>query len=323
MTNIHIGQSTLDGHYTKSYTIAFYYLFSMIESRLYESPNEIQSNILCYFFIQSIMRLYQTSHYWRRRISNDKLLWRNIYERNFGHEFAEDRWILWAICRLWSQSSSEEKRLAARRVSLTTLAHLDGHTWYCLVRGRILTMKNWRNNTPQRVIILPENYSDMHIYAPSSVRDNFSYGIPFISDGHDRLGFGIIDDTLNGAQLASIPDTLVKALPSQAHDNNIVFRRITLAYSTQHTIDLFDHVTNDEFVVARRKLNKQDYSIPMVMLVWNIGHLEVHTIEHQSYCIPSLCMAELLPHRWWHFIEQKSGWLLIEGMNDDMDKSTR
>jgi hypothetical protein len=100
----------------------------MTESRLDKIPNEIQLNILCRLSIQSLICLYQTSHYWKHRIGNDKQLWCSVYERNFGHEFAKDRWILWAVRRLWSHSSSEEEHLAAQHVNLTTLEHLNGYT---------------------------------------------------------------------------------------------------------------------------------------------------------------------------------------------------
>jgi hypothetical protein len=289
----------------------------MTESRLDKIPNEIQLNILCRLSIQSLICLYQTSHYWKHRISNDKQLWCSVYERNFGHEFAKDRWILWAVRRLWSQSPSEEKRLAARRVSLTTLEHLDGYTWYRLVRGRILTMRNWRNNTPQRVIIFSKDQSDMPIYQEPYGCSSLSYGIPIISDDCDKLGFGIVDDTLNDARLVSVPDTLLKKVLSlQTHCDNIVLGRVVHTYSTPHMIDIFDHVTDDEFIVIEKKINKRHYHTPIVMLVWNIGNLEIHNTEHQSYCVPRLCMAELLPHRWRYLLEQQSGWLLVEDLTD-------
>jgi hypothetical protein len=185
-------------------------------------------------------------------------------------------------------------------------------------------MRNWRNNTPQRVIIFSKDQLDMRIGAPSPARYSFSYGIPFISNDYNKLGFGIIDDTLNDIKLTSMLNTQTKkASPLQTYDNNIIFRRIVPTYSTPHTIDIFDHITNDEFVIARKRINKQDDRIPMVMLVWNIGHLEVYNTEYQSYCVPSLCMAELLPHGWWYFLEQQSGWLLMEDPSDNVNKLTR
>jgi hypothetical protein len=294
----------------------------MTGSRLDELPDEVQSSILFYLSTQSLIRLYQTSHYWKCRISNDKQLWRSIYEHNFSHEFAKDRWILWAVRRLWSQSLSEEKRLAARRVSLTTLEHLDGYTWYRLVRGRMLTMRNWRNNMPQRIVICSGNQSDMpvheRVYRPNSI----SYGIPIISDNCNKLGFGIIDDTLNDTQLVPMPDTLKKSLPSRAHCDGIALGKIVPIYSTSHILGMSGHVTNDEFLIVER-ISEQDERIPIVMLVWNLGQLEMHNTEHQSYYTPSLCMAELLPHDEWEFLEQQSGWLLIKDFTDHLDESTQ
>jgi hypothetical protein len=114
----------------------------MTKSKLDILPVEVQSNIIYYLSIRDLINLYQTSWHWRRRIADDKFLWRRAYERNFGHEFVKDHWILWALRRLWSQSPLREQRLAARHVNLTSLDHLDAYTWYRLVRGRILTEKN-------------------------------------------------------------------------------------------------------------------------------------------------------------------------------------
>jgi hypothetical protein len=264
----------------------------MTEPRLYEIPDEVQLDILFYLSVQSLIRLYQTSHYWKRRISNDKQLWRSVYERDFGREFAKDRWILWAVRRLWSQSLSEEKRLAARRVNLTTLEHLDGYTWYRLVRGRVLTIRNWMSNTPQRIVIFPE---DQHnIFYKGLGLSNLSYGIPFVSDGNNKLGFSIIDDTLDDTQTK-------RTLSLQTHDINLALGRTVSIYSTSHIIVPLNHVTSDEFVIARKHIHQQDAHIPIVILVWNIGHLEMCNTEHQSYYVPSLCMAELLPHGMWFF----------------------
>jgi hypothetical protein len=296
----------------------------MTESRLDKIPNEIQLNILCRLSIQGLMRLYQASHYWKHRIGNDKLLWHSVYERNFGHEFAKDRWILWAVRRLWCQSSSEEKRLAARRVSLTTLEYLDGYTWYRLLRGRILTMRNWRNNTPQRVIIFPKDQHDMLTHEESPVSHGLSYGIPFISDGNNKLGFGMIDDTLNDTQLVSMSGALMEnVLSLQTESNYIVLGKFVMLDSIPYAIDLVDHVASEEFIIAKKKVNKRNCSDTIVILVWNIGHLEICNTEHQSYCVPSLCMAELLPHGWWYFLEQQSGWLLIEDQTTHMDDFTQ
>jgi hypothetical protein len=293
----------------------------MTNSRLDKLPHEIQLGIIRHLPIQSVMRLYQTSRHWKRIIDNDKRLWRSIYERHFGNDFAKDRWILWAIRRLWSQSSSEEERLAARRVSLTIIEHLDGYTWYRLVYGRMLTMKNWRNNTLQRIIIFPKDQSDMRVYEQPYGCSSPGYGIPFTSDDYDKLGFGIVNDTLSDTQLVSKSNTqTMNVLPLQTHSDNIVFGKIVPIYSAPYTIDFFDHVNSDEFVFARKKINK-DYNDPMIMLVWNLGHLEVHNTEHQSYCVPSLYMAELLPHNQWHFLEQQGGWLLIEDMSNYTNKS--
>jgi hypothetical protein len=293
----------------------------MTESRLDKIPNEIQLDILFYLSIPSIMCLYKTSHFWKCRISNDKQLWRSVYERNFGHEFAKDRWILWAVRRLWSQSASEEKRLAARRVSLTTLEHLDGYTWYRLVRGRILTMRNWKNNTPQRIIIFPKDQSDMSVYTRSSESNNLSYGIPFNSPNYDTLGFGIVNDTLSDTQLTSMPDSpLKKTLLSQAHNSNIVLGKIVPICQIPHAIDIFRYITNEEFIVIQKKINKKYDRTAMIILAWDIGRLEMHNTEHQSYCVPTLCMTQLLPHGQYDFLEHQSGWLLIEDQSTRNDK---
>jgi hypothetical protein len=309
----------------------------MTESRLEKLPHEIQLDIIRRLPMQSVMRLYRTSHYWKYRISHDSV-WRSLYERFFGNEFTKDRWILWAIRRLWSQSSSEEERLAARRVSLATLEHLDGYTWHRLVHGRWLTIKNWRKNTPQRIIIFSKDQSDMHICEQLYGFHNPSYGIPFISNGCNKLGFGIIDDALNDVRLAPMPDIQTEeegksiekkdtqtenVLPLQIHDINVIHGRIVPIYSTSHTINRCFCNINEEFVVIGKKLNKQDDRNSIVILAWNMGHLEMHNIKNQSYCVPSLCMAELLPDRKWFLLEQQSGWLLIKNLDDSVDKSKR
>jgi hypothetical protein len=151
-----------------------------MKSKFNTFPSEVHSNVIYYLSIQSLMRLYQTSRYWKHKISSDKFIWRKVYERHFGHEFAKDRWILWAIRRLWSQSSCEKQRLAARQVSLTTLDELDGYTWYRLVCGRVLTERNWRNDTPQRSIFFPKEHLDTHTSFHSSSKNGLTYGLALL-----------------------------------------------------------------------------------------------------------------------------------------------
>jgi hypothetical protein len=72
----------------------------MVGSRLDTLPSEVQLLIAYYLPIQSLMQWYQASRHCKCIMDNDKWLWRGVYERHFGHEFAKDRWILWAVRRL-------------------------------------------------------------------------------------------------------------------------------------------------------------------------------------------------------------------------------
>jgi hypothetical protein len=82
-------------------------------------------------------------------------------------------------------------------------------------------------------------------------------------------------------------------------------------------------ITNDEFLIVDKKVDRLNDRTPIVILAWNVGHLGMHTIEHQSYYVPKPCMVELLPHGQWYFGDLKSNWVLIINLDYDMDKSER
>jgi hypothetical protein len=303
----------------------------MSVSKLATIPSTIQLDIYAYLNIRDLIHLYKTSRYWRYRISNDEKLWRLIYKRRFGDEFAKDRWILWAVRRLWSQSSSEEKRLAACHVNLTMLERLDGYTWYCLVRGRILTEKNWRNNKPQRSIVfskeqLNEDFSCKYTYA------RLTYGLVFVTRHSRQLNFAMVDDTLNVT-----PPTLVSrvqnngdspypaVLASKIKDKSNVTRgRLVQSKPISDDIYIHPNVSSEEFIVANRVIIENDhdtYLLTDALLVWDIGHLEVYYKgSDQPYYMPRLCMTELLPWPMSRLLAQQSGWLIIQNWNDCMNE---
>jgi hypothetical protein len=119
----------------------------------------------------------------------------------------------------------------------------------------MLTWKNWRRNRPQRIIAFHEDQPDMGHYRLACEFNCPTYGIPLISfsDDNRELGFGIVNDTLNDAQLVPISDTLSVASALQRYSNNVVLGRIVSTYLTQSTISFIEKVTNDEFVVAIKK----------------------------------------------------------------------
>jgi hypothetical protein len=277
----------------------------MIVSKFNTIPSEIQICIIGYLSIQDLIHLYQTSHYWQHKIDNDRLIWRRAYERHFGNEFAQDHWILWAVRRLWSQSSSsssvEEKHIAARPIHLTMLDHLDGPTWRRLVRGRILTERNWLRNTPQRSIFFPEEHFGITVwdyFLMPKVR--LDYGITFASRKHNRICFSIIDDVSNKMM--------------NVHPPNLVLGKTLLTEKITEDLMLDAEASNREFIVAKKTIAilSQDQSLSVkMMLVWDVRELEIrHTDDDQSYCAPRLCMIEWIPDTTLCSLAQQNGWLL-------------
>jgi hypothetical protein len=291
--------------------------------RFLTTPSEIQSKIIRYLTIQDLLHLYQTSQYWRRKIGDDKVLWREMYERMFGCNFAKDRWILWAIRRLWSQESSGKEHSAAQRVNLTTLERLDASTWRRLVRGRILTMRNWRDNIPQRSIVFPKGVSNTWI--SSLYRwSNSTYGLAFATEKYNGLGFAIVDDTLSNEQLLPVPDMQVNDEPrscsesgdkNDAH-NSVILGQVVPSDQRTHKIQFDFNVSSEEFIVVSksiRQYNRHQVISTKLVLAWDIGQLKRCRSSSRSYCIPSLCMTELLPDEDCVLLEQQSGWLLVQG----------
>jgi hypothetical protein len=313
ITKHHLSQptfffSSLNDYYT-SFT-------SMTGPRLNKIPEEIQLDIIYYLSIQSLIRLYKTSRYWKHRIGNDKCIWRRVYEREFGHEFAKDRWILWAVRRLWSQSILEEKRQTARYVNLTTLKYLDAYTWYRLVRGRVLTERNWRNNTPQRSIIFDQDKLDVLI-SKLHTQSGLSYGLPFISQKDNRVSFAVIDDTLNNTQSdkSSLAGCKLNVVSGRVASLGQISGRIYFSYNT-----------SEEFIVAIRTM-PESFLFPRIetraVLVWDVGHLMIHNVDGQHCCVPRLCATELLPDNDYWPIAQQCGWLLMVNEDVYIDNHTK
>jgi hypothetical protein len=273
----------------------------MAELRFYGSLYDTLLYIIPYPPTQTLVCLCQASRRSRDKISDDKRLWRSIYEYDIGSDFAKDLQALWAVRRLWSRSNSEDKRCAALNVNLLTVENPKDDAWFHLVCGRMSTMKNWRNIPPQHIITFYEgqhNISDVQVSKSVDVR----HGTPFIS-AEDRPVFGIIDDSLNDTRSTSMLEEQTRNALSIQADNNTetFFGKALCIYSTQRTNrhpDYPNHSFNEEFVVIGKNvvIDKQDDRNLMVMLVWDIGRLCVHSLEHQSYYIPSLCMAELMPY---------------------------
>jgi hypothetical protein len=278
-------------------------------------PNNVQFDILFILSIKDLIRLSRTSHYWKRRISNDGFLWRRIYIREFGHDFVKDRWILWAVRRLWSQSSLEEKQLAARHVNLITLEHLDEHTWYRLVRGRILTKMNWRNNTPQRSVVFTNESHDIWQHSFAYKNAKTAYDIIFSPEGNEELTFIIIDNILNDTRsIDTLSSGVIRNYISHIHRCNSVFKGNVLMSKGIKNAYINHDVSNEEYIIANTVI---DYGNPksklwtQFILVWDIGHLKVHCIDGQYYSTPSLCMIELLPGDNYLILAQQGGWLLV------------
>jgi hypothetical protein len=283
-------------------------------------PSEVHSAIIHCLSLKDLIYLYQVSHYWRHKVSHEKPLWRSIYEHEFGSDFSRDDWILWALRRLWSQSPKEEERLAARHVNLTVLDHLDAYTWFRLVRGRFLTEKNWRNNTPQRTIIFNKKQLGVQHYTFATQWEYNTYGIFFVPEDQRRLGFAIIDDTLNNTQSNFISEIqkndALKGVSSDTNDvgeSHLAFGNVGSLEPVNVEISLIHNTSSQEFFVAGGKIRRDlktriDSS---VILVWDIGHLEVTNINGQECCVPRLCMTELLPFRFFYPSEHQGGWLLI------------
>jgi hypothetical protein len=299
----------------------------MPTSKFTTLPSEIRRHITSYFSIQDLICLYKTSRFWKHSIDNDKLLWRCLYERMFGRGLVEDSWLLWAVRRLWSQSPLEEKRLAARHVYLTTLEHLDASTWRRLVRGRILTEKNWRNNTPQRSIFFTKEQLHGWRYGDPRAQARIAYGMVFASERHNGLGFAIVDDTLNNT--SSTPNIQIGNITSSS--NNLYQSNVSLGKVVPSDLVLdkvwFDtDVPNEEFIVTSKSIDKDihDATPPTeAILVWDFGQLEIHQDTHQSYCIPRPCMFEILPSSRYLLLEHQRGWLLVQSEQYFIDKHTR
>jgi hypothetical protein len=270
-------------------------------------PINIQFNIFYYLSIRDVMRLYQTSHGWKDRISHDRLLWRMLYERTFGREFSNDKWILWAIRRLWSESSSQEMLEASSYVHLTTLNELDAYTWYRLVRGRFLTIDNWRKDKPRRCIIVPEEHV-LPIFKWTTVwtHANSSYGLAVISSDYNGLGFIIYDDTLAIIE-PEYHDIMTTIIPVDQHLDNISF---------------VESSTNEEFIVIEGPtyMDEESEETAKSFLVWDLGNLQLVEKDGCTYCIPSLSMTELLPSEQWDLIMHAGGWLLLEHNQPHIDE---
>jgi hypothetical protein len=295
-------------------------------SKLSTLSSEVHSIIVRYLSIKDLLRLYQTCNYWRHKINNEKLLWRGLYKQMFGYDFTRDRWILWAIRRLWSQSTSEEKRLAAQRVNLISLEHLDGYSWYRLVRGRYLTEKNWLHNTPQRSIFFPKMSLKVVDCDRTYIDNNLTYGTAFISR-HNRIGFGIVDDTLNDTRQIHLSDIRTNyPLPSDTHQRDMVLGKVVLSDWTALGVYFDEHLSSEEFLVAHRFVTKGEQApqlIAQAIFVWDIGNLVIHHINDRPCYVPRLCMIELMPETKWRLLMQHSGWLLIKNMISYMDESTQ
>jgi hypothetical protein len=294
-------------------------------------PSNIQLYIISHLSIQSLVRLYQLSRYWKRRIGSDKSIWRSVYENYFGREFANDGWILWAVRRLWSQSSSKEKRLAARHVNLATLESLDAYTWYRLVRGRVLTERNWRNNTPQRSIAFPEGQLNI-LVSGINTQCNLTYGLVFAYKGVNRLTFAIIDDTLNDASSSTVSGAKTYNIPSwgaissgtqKIRKYNVVFGRVVQSDQIIGEAPFSIRSSSEEFIIANSTIVYDDQSSSRRMqtiFAWDIGQLEMHDIDGQLCCVPRLCTFDLLPDDNYWLLTQRSGWMLIQYLEPYIDK---
>jgi hypothetical protein len=235
----------------------------MTASKFVALPCDIHPTIIRYLPMQDLMQMYQLSRYWKYIISNDKFIWRSIYEHKFGHEFAKDRWILWAVRRIWSQALSEEKRLEARHVQLNTLEHLDGYTWYCLVRGRLLTEKNWRNNTPQRSVIFSGVHFDEHVWDAAATHARVSYGLAFTTS-YDRLGFAIIDDTLHNVPSMPMSSTPANSLVNKSVMPSVVDGKVVLLDPMLDTTTFAHNLSSEEFIIAEKIIIEGDLDARMV-----------------------------------------------------------
>jgi hypothetical protein len=261
-------------------------------------PSHVQLNIFYYLSIRDVMRLYQTTREWKDRISHDRPLWRMLYERTFGRGFSNDKWILWAIRRLWSESPSEEMWEAARHVHLTTLDELDAYTWYRLLRGRFLTIDNWRKGKPRRSIFIPEEYvRPIFKWMTIFTHLRSSYGLAVISSNYNGLGFVIYDDTLDDIK-PGYHSTATDVVPVDQHLDNASFIR---------------SLSNEEFIVAGRTvyIDKKSGETTKSILVWDIGNLKLIEIDKCPYCIPTLSMTELLPSDQWELTMHAGGWLFL------------
>jgi hypothetical protein len=201
------------------------------------------------------------------------------------------------------------------------------------VRGRILTEKNWRNNTVQRTIGFANYSFRERISGPSMNYAKTTFG--FVFNHHKDLGlsFAIVDDTLNNMQPISITDTLednesssdmVSTDTEDVHKPNMVFGKIIpigLSAGNKH-FDL--NTSSEEFIVACKCITnrKKEGSGKQIILVWDLGHLEMHCFDGQLCCIPRLCMTELLPGCGYVIIKQKGGWLLAFQWTDYIEERT-
>jgi hypothetical protein len=291
-------------------------------------PSEVHSIIIHYLSIRDLVRMFQVSRYWKKKIGNDRSLWRRHYEQHYGSDFVKDRWILWAVRRLWSQDPLEEKRLAARCINLSVLEYLDGYTWFRLIRGRVLTERNWRNNTPQRSVAFQSEQLDGLIRYESFIFTKSTYGVAFVAEKYNRLGFAIVDDTLDITKPIPVPksDTpsnrfsLLNILRGNKSVNksSIPIGRVALSSQTMNKIRFLIRVTSDEFIVANRFINEKDQDpqlVTKVILAWNIGRLEKSDTDNQPCYIPRLCMSELLPNNGYFLLKLQGGWLLVQNTN--------
>jgi hypothetical protein len=297
--------------------------YKMVRQRLDTIPSEIYLIIIYYLPIQDLMHLYQTSHYWRRNIGCNQALWRSLYRRSFGYGPIEDSWLIWALRKLFYQSSSEEKRSAARYVHLDMLEHLDAQTWYRLVRGRYLTEKNWRQNTPQRsnLFLTQQSGNSADPYYLEWL--HLFYGFAFTTRGLEETYLAITDDPW----MKSVSDKDIQVEQSchsllssfltskRTGKREVTISPMILLNQSERNFMFFPWHQNDEFLVVIKKVSDQHIeSFPTWMLVaWDISLVEVHKLDTRStLCLPKPCMVQLIISESCKPLKCQYGWALVK-----------
>jgi hypothetical protein len=298
----------------------------MPKSKFASIPDEIKQHIIRYFTIQDLMHLYQASHYWKRRLGSDKILWRRVYERDFGDDFANDDWILWAVRRLRSQSLSEEERLSARQIDLTTLEDLDAYTWYRLVRGRLLTEKNWKEGTVQHAMCFADEKLAMQKCFKFTKSSKPTYGHMFAAGNYGKSEPVVIDDTPNDASSDNPSSSGMIPRRKILNRSNVTPQRIIPASWGANMAGLDICVSSEEFIVAEKDIFDDSQSPPSTIkgiFVWHLGRLETRNISGQPCCVPRLHMTELLPYENCYITMQKGGWLIVKDDDIYLDQYTQ